>query len=55
MTDRQQEIKFAISIIQNICIKSNILLLPMKHKGVDCVGIHDVIENKDYYLIKNEG
>jgi hypothetical protein len=52
MSDRLQEINFAVDLIQKICEEANICLIAKEHKGTKYVSIYDNIENKDYCIIK---
>lgn len=52
MDGRQEEIKFVLDLIQEICKEANICLISQEGNGIKYVGIHDNIENKDYILAK---
>ena len=56
MSDRKNEVTFAMYIIQKICIECNICLFPKKLKdGQYAVITHDNVEDKDYCIIKKQG
>ncbi len=55
MGDRKEEISFIVGMIQEICVDSNISLIPCKtKKGIEYVGILDNTTGEKYAMIKGE-
>lgn len=55
MADRENEINFVASMINGLCVESNICIYSKKLKsGIQAVVIHDNETNKDYALMKKD-
>ncbi|MCD3234588.1 hypothetical protein IRP63_05275 [Clostridium botulinum] len=54
MSERQEEVNFAVNLIQKLCEEYNIALIAKDHKGTEYVAIHDHIEDKDYVIMKDK-
>ncbi|KEH91647.1 hypothetical protein Z962_p0022 (plasmid) [Clostridium botulinum C/D str. BKT12695] len=52
MSERKQEVNFAVNLIQKLCEEANIALIATERQGVKLVVVHDNVEDQDYVILR---
>ena len=51
MENRQDEINTVVNLIDDLCTKFNVALIPLDYKGIKVVGVRDSKTGEKYVLI----
>lgn len=54
MENRQEEINTVVNLINDLCTKFNVALIPLDYKGIKVAGVHDNTNGNKYVLVKGK-